>query len=75
MSKKNICPKCNYLGTDADVYCPYCGFELISECPECKAEIKVAFAKFCCVCGFNFESMANTGKDDKNKTKSSVYSN
>ena len=47
MGKKNICPQCNYLGTDADVYCPHCGLELISECPECKTEIKFAFARFC----------------------------
>jgi len=42
-----ICPLCHYLGKEGDKFCPYCGVELISECPRCKVPIKVPFAKYC----------------------------
>jgi len=56
--EKKICPRCNYLGRDKDIVCPYCGFELISDCPKCGAPIKVAFAEYCYICGFRFENEA-----------------
>ncbi len=70
--EKKICPCCNYLGIGEDVTCPYCGLALISECPECKAHIRVVFAKYCYICGFRFEDSANTpdGKEGKSKEKS-----
>ena len=71
MSKieKKICPSCNYLGIGSDVTCPYCGLALISRCPECRAQIRVVFAKYCYICGCRFEDTANTSnrKDGKKK--------
>lgn len=68
-NEKKICPCCNYLGIGEDVTCPYCGLALISECPECKAHIRVVFAKYCYICGFRFEDAVNTpdGKEGKSK--------
>jgi len=52
---KKICPLCNYLGSDNDRTCPYCGIGLISECPDCKAFIKTPFAEYCYICGTSFK--------------------
>ena len=68
-TEKKICPRCNYLGIGEDVICPYCGLALISKCPECKAKIRVVFAKYCYICGFHFEDAANSlnGKEGRKK--------
>ncbi len=73
MSKieKKICPRCNYLGIDRDATCPYCGLALISKCPECKAQIRVVFAKYCYICGFRFEDTVNTSNGKEGKKKQS----
>ena len=71
--EKKICPCCNYLGIGSDVTCPHCGLALISKCPECSAQIRVVFAKYCSICGCRFEDTVNTSsrKDGKKKEEAS----
>ena len=74
-TEKKICPRCNYLGLDKDVACPYCGLALISKCPECSAQIRVVFAKYCSICGCRFEDTVNTSirKDGEKKEETSNF--
>jgi len=65
-TEKRICPKCNYLGGNQDNVCPYCGIRLISRCPECRAPVRVAFAKYCYRCGIQFsKTVDNRNKGEK----------
>jgi transcription elongation factor Elf1 len=72
--EKKICPRCNYLGSDRDTTCPYCGLELISQCPKCKAQIKVAFAEYCYICGFCFKSVTDelNRKEDMRREEDAI---
>lgn len=68
---KKICPRCNYSGRDGDVSCPYCGLNLISECPTCGAPIRFVFAKFCYGCGTPFHVAAGNAAEGGTDTERS----
>jgi len=61
-NKLKICYRCNYLGLLNENVCPYCGVELISNCPACNAQIRTPFANFCAVCGIEFKIKNNNPK-------------
>jgi predicted amidophosphoribosyltransferase len=61
--KVKLCPLCNYAGDDGDKVCPHCGVALISECPQCGARIKTAFAEYCYACGINFREITKNKEE------------
>ena len=59
-----ICPDCKYycVITDENIFCPFCGEELIKECPKCKETIKVPHGNYCTKCGTIFPGRKTNNK-------------
>ena len=48
-----ICPDCSYycLTEEENIFCPFCGEELIDKCQECGEIIKMPHGDYCSKCG------------------------
>jgi hypothetical protein len=64
-TRYRICPTCERSASfeSDERFCVNDGTKMLEECPRCQAQIKVAGAKFCAACGFQYKAAPKTANE------------
>ena len=64
-TRYRICPTCERSASieSDEQFCVNDGAKMLEECPRCKALIKIAGAKFCAACGFQYKTAPGTANE------------